>query len=298
MAVAILPDGSRREVADDSTVMQVAESIGRGLAKAAVVAKVDDKLVDLSTKLGPGEHRVSIVTDRDEEALYVMRHSTAHVLAQALRHLYGDKVQYTIGPVIENGFFYDFEFPVDFSADDLPKVEEEMKKIIAADLPFSREDVPPPRAKEILHAENQRVKDEIIDDLACQGEQSVSIYRQGDFTDLCRGPHVPSTGKIKAFKLMNTAGAYWRGDSNREQLTRVYGTAFFDKKMLEEHVARMEEAKKRDHRVIGKQLSLFTISPLVGSGLILWMPKGAVLRYQLETFIRDELTKRGYQQVY
>src|SRR5262245_7959105 len=298
MSIAILPDGSKRELADGSTAMQLAESIGKGLAKAAIVARVDDKLVDLSSKLPPGEHRVSIITDRDEDGLFVMRHSTAHVLAQALRHLFGRDVQYTIGPVIENGFFYDFELPSPISVDDLPKVEAEMQKIIDANLAFSREDVEPTRAKEILGAENQRFKDEIIDELVQEGEKSVSIYRQGDFTDLCRGPHVPSTSKIKAFKLMSVAGAYWRGDSEREQLTRVYGTAFFDKKRLDEHLARLEEAKKRDHRVIGKQLGLFTISPLVGSGLILWMPKGAVVRGVLETYIKEELIRRGYQPVY
>jgi threonyl-tRNA synthetase len=297
MAVIKLPDGSRREIPDGSTVLQLAESIGKGLAKAAIVAKVDGKLVDLSSTLS-GEHEVTIVTDRDADGLYVMRHSTAHVLAQALRHLYGESVQYTIGPVIENGFFYDFELPPGFSADDLPKVEQEMQKLVDANLPFSREDVEPPKAKQILHDQHQRFKDEIIDELAKAGEKSVSIYRQGDFTDLCRGPHVPATGKIKSFKLMSVAGAYWRGDSNREQLTRIYGTAFFDKKELENHLKLLEEAKKRDHRTLGKQLSLFTISPLVGSGLILWMPKGAVIRYQLESFIRDELTRRGYHQVY
>jgi threonyl-tRNA synthetase len=297
MAVITLPDGSRREMADGTTVMQLAESIGKGLAKAAIVGKVDGKLVDLSHPLA-GEHEVSIVTDRDPDGLYVMRHSTAHVLAQALRHLYGASVQYTIGPVIENGFFYDFELPPGFSVDELPKVEAEMQKIIDSNAAFSREDVEPNKAKEILHTQNQRFKDEIIDELASAGEKSVSIYRQGDFTDLCRGPHIPSTSKIKAFKLMSVAGAYWRGDSNREQLTRVYGTAFFDKKDLEAHLKLLDEAKKRDHRVLGKQLSLFTITPLVGSGLILWMPKGAVVRYELETFIRQELARRGYQQVY
>jgi threonyl-tRNA synthetase len=292
-----LPDGSRKEIADGSSVMQLAESIGKGLAKAAIVGRVDGKLVDLSAKL-TGEHEVSIVTDRDPDGLYVMRHSTAHVLAQALRNLYGTSVQYTIGPVIENGFFYDFELPAGFSVDELPKVEQEMQKLVDANLPFSREDVEPARAKEILHGENQRFKDEIIDELARAGEKTVSIYRQGNFTDLCRGPHLPATGKIKAFKLMSVAGAYWRGDSNREQLTRIYGTAFFDKKDLENHLKVLDEAKKRDHRVIGKQLSLFTISPLVGSGLILWMPNGGVLRYELETFIRQELQRRGYKQVY
>jgi threonyl-tRNA synthetase len=297
MAAIKLPDGSVKQIPDGSSVMQLAESIGKGLARAAIAATVDDKLVDLSYKLS-GEAAVSIVTDRDPQGLYVMRHSTAHVLAQALRHLYGPQVQYTIGPVIENGFFYDFELPADFSADELPKIEREMQNLIDANLPFTREDVPPPQAKEILHAQNQRFKDEILDELVGAGEKTVSIYRQGDFTDLCRGPHVPVTGKIKSFKLMSVAGAYWRGDSNRERLTRIYGTAFFDKKELQSHLALLEEAKKRDHRVLGKQLSLFTISPLVGSGLVLWMPKGAILRYQLETFIREELTRRGYQQVY
>jgi len=278
-------------------VLQLAESIGKGLARAAIVGRVDGKLVDLGATL-TGEHEVSIVTERDPDGLYVMRHSTAHVLAQALRNLYGTSVQYTIGPVIENGFFYDFELPAGFSVDELPKVEAEMQKLVDANLAFSREDVSPERAKEILHGENQRFKDEIIDELAKAGEKTVSIYRQGNFTDLCRGPHLPTTGKIKAFKLMSLAGAYWRGDSNREQLTRIYGTAFFDRKDLENHLKLIDEAKKRDHRVLGKQLSLFTISPLVGSGLILWMPNGAVVRYELESFIRDELRRRGYKQVY
>ncbi len=299
MASITLPDGSVKQVADGTSVLQLAESIGKRLAQAAIAGKVDGKLVDLSYPL-TGNHEVAIITERDAEGLYVMRHSTAHVLAEALRRIYGAELQYTIGPVIENGFFYDFEFPEgsNFSAADLPKVEAEMRTIIKANETFSREDVTPTKAKEILHSQSQRFKDEIIDELAAGGETSVSIYRQGDFTDLCRGPHVPGTGKIKAFKLMTTAGAYWRGDSDREQLTRIYGTAFFDQKQLDEHLARLEEAKKRDHRVLGKQLGLFTISQLVGSGLILWMPKGAVLRYQLETFIREELAKRGYQQVY
>jgi threonyl-tRNA synthetase len=297
MAAIKLPDGSVKQIPDGSSVMQLAESIGKGLARAAIAATVDGKLVDLSFKL-TGELVVSIITDRDPQGLYVMRHSTAHVLAQALRHLYGKDVQYTIGPVIENGFFYDFDLPAGFSAEELPKVEQEMQKLIDANLPFTRDDVPTPQAKQILHSQNQRFKDEIIDELVGAGEKSVSIYQQGDFIDLCRGPHVPATGKIKAFKLMSVAGAYWRGDSNRERLTRIYGTAFFDKKQLDEHLALLEEAKKRDHRVLGKQLSLFTISPLVGSGLVLWMPRGAVLRYQLESFLREELTRRGYQEVY
>ena len=299
MAKITLPDNSVRELPDGSTVYQLAESIGRGLAKAAIVGKVDGKLVDLSHPL-TGEHQVSIVTEKDADGLYVMRHSTAHVLAQALRRMYGATLQYTIGPVIENGFFYDFEFPqgVSFRAEDLPKVEAEMQKIIAENLSFSREEVEPPAAKKLLSEQSQRFKDEIIDELSAAGETAVSIYRQGDFTDLCRGPHIPSTGKIKSFKLQSVAGAYWRGDSKREQLTRIYGTAFFDKKQLDEHVNRLEEAKKRDHRVLGPQLGLYTIDDKVGQGLVLWKPKGAEIRIELQKFIGEHLRRQGYQQVF
>jgi threonyl-tRNA synthetase len=299
MASIKLPDGSVKEFADGVTVGQVAESIGRGLAKAAVVGKVDGKLVDLSHPLS-GSHDLQIITDKNPEGLYVMRHSTAHVLAQALRRLYGPKFQYTIGPVIENGFFYDFEFPkgVSFSADDLPRVEKEMQKIVEENLPFQREDVEPATAKQILHSQEQRFKDEIIDGLVEKGEKTVSIYRQGDFTDLCIGPHVPSTGKIKAFKLQSVAGAYWRGDSNREQLTRVYGTAFFDKAELDKLTQMQEEAKKRDHRVLGPQLGLFVIDEQVGQGLVLWKPKGAIIRLELQKFISEHLARQGYSQVF
>jgi threonyl-tRNA synthetase len=305
MATITLPDASVREVPDGTTVYQFAESIGKGLAKAALVGRVDGKLVDLSFKLS-GNVTVAIVTEPrsagpvDPDALFVLRHSTAHVLAEALRHLYGVEMQYTIGPVIENGFFYDFEFPkgVSLSAEDLPKVEKEMEKIIAANEAFSREEVSPSAAKQLLHTQSQRFKDEIIDELEKAGEKTVSIYRQGDFTDLCRGPHLPATGRIKAFKLMSVAGAYWRGDSNREQLTRIYGTAFFDKKQLEEHTKNLEEAKKRDHRVLGPALGLFTIDEQVGQGLVLWKPKGAEVRIQLQNFISEHLRRQGYKQVF
>ena len=300
MPVVKLPDGSRRDVPDNSTVQQVAESIGRGLAKAAIVGKIDGKLVDLASKIPAGEHELQIITDRDSDGLFVLRHSTAHIMAQALRHLYGRDLQYTIGPVIDNGFFYDFEFPKDikFSAEDLPKLEKEMQKIVDANFPFSREDVAPEKAKDLLHGENQRFKDEIIDELAKQGEKCVSIYRQGDFTDLCRGPHIPTTHRVKAFKLLSVAGAYWRGDSNREQLTRIYGTAFFDRKELENYIRMLEEAKKRDHRVLGPLLGLFAIDDTVGQGLVLWKPKGAVVRQELQNFISDHLRRQGYQQVF
>ncbi|HSZ54969.1 MAG TPA: threonine--tRNA ligase [Tepidisphaeraceae bacterium] len=297
MASVKLPDGSIKDIPDGGTVGQLADAIGRRLGQAAIVGKVDGKLVDLSHPL-TGAHEVQIITDRDPEGLMVMRHSTAHVLAQALRHLYGTGVQYTIGPVIENGFFYDFEFPNGFSQEDLPKVEAEMQKIIDQKLPFKRDELPPPRAKERLHQENQRFKDEIIDELATAGETTVSTYQQGDFLDLCRGPHVPNTGKIKAFKLLSVAGAYWRGDEKREQLTRIYGTSFFDKKELDAHLKQLEEAKERDHRVIGQKLGLFTIDDQVGPGLILWKPKGAMVRTILQNFLQEELFRRGYQMVY
>lgn len=299
MATAILPDGSKRELADGATVMQLAESIGKGLAKAALAGRVDGKLVDLSHKL-TGEQQVAIVTDRDPDGLFIMRHSTAHVLAQALRRIYGKDLQYTIGPVIENGFYYDFEFPAGakITQDDLAKVEAEMNKIVAEDCAFAREDVSPESARLRLRGENQRFKEELINELEAGGEKTVSVYTQGDFTDLCRGPHIPSTGKIKAFKLMSIAGAYWRGDAKRERLVRIYGTAFLDKKQLDQHVQMLDEAKKRDHRVVGPALGLFTIDEQVGQGLVLWKPKGAVVRQELQNFISEHLRRQGYSQVF
>ncbi|MGN6725988.1 MAG: threonine--tRNA ligase [Tepidisphaeraceae bacterium] len=299
MAIAILPDGTRKELPDGSSVYQLAESIGRGLAKAAIVGRVDGKLVDLAHPLS-GEHQVSIVTEKDPEGLAVLRHSTAHVLAQALRRLYGDGLQYTIGPVIENGFYYDFEFPagVKITQDDLAKVEQEMEAIVASDFKFGREDVQPEDARQRLSSQNQRFKKELIDELEKAGEQTVSLYSQGDFLDLCRGPHIPSTGRIKSFKLMSIAGAYWRGDAKREQLVRIYGTAFFDKKQLEAHQKMLDEAKKRDHRVVGPQLGLFTIDEQVGQGLVLWKPKGAIVRQELQNFIGEHLKRQGYSQVF
>jgi threonyl-tRNA synthetase len=294
-----LPDGSLKTLPDGATVKDLAASIGPGLAKAALVAKVNNKLVDLSHVLTDGAN-VSIVTDKNEEGLFVLRHSTAHILAQALRRLYGPNLQYTIGPVIDNGFFYDFEFPqgVKVSVADFPKIEAEMAKIISEDLPFARTDVAPSDAKAALHAQSQRFKDEIISELEAAGEKTVSLYTQGEFLDLCRGPHIPSTGRVKAFKLMSVAGAYWRGDSAREQLTRIYGTAFFDPKKLDEHTKQLEEAKKRDHRVIGPALGLYTIDDAVGQGLVLWKPKGAIVRQELQNFIGEHLRRQGYSQVF
>ena len=297
MASITLPDNSIRELADGSSVYQLAEGIGRRLAEAAVAARVDGKIVDLSTRLS-GAHSVSILTDRDPESLEVLRHSTAHVMAQALRRVFGDGVQYTIGPVVETGFYYDVEIPGGIRAEDLPKVEKEMQKIIDQKLPFVRSDVAPANARDRLHGQKQRFKDEIIDELVQQGEKSVSLYEQGEFLDLCRGPHIPHTGKIEAFKLMKIAGAYWRGDASREQLTRIYGISFFDKKQLDEHLKMLAEAEKRDHRVLGPQLGLFAIDDAVGQGLILWKPKGAIVRQELQNFISEHLKRQGYYQVF
>jgi threonyl-tRNA synthetase len=298
MAIAILPDGSKREIPDGSSVMQLAEGIGKGLAKAAVVAKVDGKLVDLSTPLH-GEKQIAIVTDKDPDALYVMRHSTAHIMAQALRHLYGNQVQYTYGPVLEDGrFFYDIQFPegVKITPDDLPKIEAAMQKIIDANHSFSRSEHNADQAKQLLRAENQRFKDELIDEVVAKGESVFSIYKQGDFTDFCRGPHVPSTGKVKSFKLLSVAGAYFQGDAAREQLTRLYGIAFFDPKQLAAYLTQIEESKKRDHRVIGPQLGLFHQQP-EAPGTVFWHDKGWTLWRIIENYIRDNLRRHGYIEV-
>ena len=297
MASIKLPDGTIRETPDNTTILQLAESIGKRLAQAAIAARLDGKVVDLSTPL-TASHDLQILTDRDPDALVVLRHSSAHVMAQALRHLYGPAVQYTIGPVIDNGFYYDFQLPATISADDLPKIEAEMQKIIDQQIPFQREEVPADDAKARMMSENQHFKDEIISELQQQGEKTLSLYRQGDFLDLCRGPHIPHTGKIKAFKLLSVAGAYWRGDSDREQLTRIYGIAFFDKKQLDEHLKMLDEAKKRDHRFLGPQLGLFTIDDAVGQGLVLWKPKGAIVRTELQKFIAEHLRRQGYSQVF
>jgi threonyl-tRNA synthetase len=298
MATAILPDGSKRELPDGSTVYQLAESIGKGLAKAAIVARVDDVLVDLSKPL-TGEHQVSIVTEKDADALYVMRHSSAHVMAQALRRLYGKEVQYTYGPVLEDGrWFYDIQFPkgVTITPDDLAKIEAEMNKIIAADEKFSRTEHSADEAKKILQRENQRFKDELIDEVVAKGERVFSVYRQGDFTDFCRGPHVPSTGRIKSFKLLSLAGAYFQGDAARDQLTRIYGISFFDKKQLDAYLTQIEEAKKRDHRHIGPQLGLFHQQP-EAPGTVFWHDKGWTLWRTVENYIREKLRVHGYIEV-
>jgi threonyl-tRNA synthetase len=293
-----LPDGSTRQVPAGTRPRQVAESIGKRLAQAAVAAKFDDKVIDLDRDLpdGNGEHAFQILTDRDREALDVLRHSCAHVMARAVMRLFPG-TQLAFGPTIENGFYYDIDAPTPIREEDFPRIEEEMRKIVQEAEPFERFERPTAEGRALCADLGQGYKVEHIDDVLRQFP-TVSFYRQGEFIDLCRGPHIPNAGKIGAFKLLSIAGAYWKNDAGRKQLQRLYGTAFFTQKDLDNYLKQLEEAKKRDHRVLGKQLRLFTISPTVGSGLILWMPKGATVRAILEGFIKEELLKRGYEPVY
>jgi threonyl-tRNA synthetase len=293
-----LPDGSVKQFPEGTRPRDVAASIGKRLAQAAVAAKVDGRIVDLDRELpaGNGEINFQILTDKDSEALDVLRHSCAHVMARAVLRLFPD-AQLAFGPTIENGFYYDIDVSPPIREEDFPRVEEEMRKIVAKSEPFERFERPTGEARALCADLRQGYKVEHIDGDLKQFP-SLSFYRQGEFIDLCRGPHIPHAGKIGAFKLLSIAGAYWKNDASRKQLQRLYGTAFFNQKDLNTYLHQLEEARKRDHRVLAKQLKLFTISPAVGSGLILWMPKGATLRGLLETFIKDELLKRGYQPVY
>jgi len=298
MLTVILPDGSRKQFDKPISAYDVAADIGPGLAKAAILAEVDGKQVDLRTPLPTsGEVKLRLLTKKDPEALAVMRHSAAHVMAQAVMRLH-DGVQLAFGPTTATGFYYDFALPKPISEEDFPKIEAEMQKIVAADEKFERIEVSRAEALKLCQELGQEFKVEHIE-TGLANEAGLSFYRQGEFVDLCRGRHIPSTGHIgKAFKLLSVAGAYWKGDASRQQLQRLYATAFFDKKDLDAHLTQLEEAKRRDHRVLGKQLELFTISQTVGSGLILWLPKGAIIRQTLEDYIKGELHRRGYSPVY
>ena len=293
-----LPDGKPLELPAGATGADAAAAIGPGLAKAALAIKVDGELRDLAAPLPAGGGEVAILTDRDPEALELIRHDAAHVMAEAVVDLYpGTKV--TIGPPIDSGFYYDFEFPPDtrITEDDLPKIEAAMLEHIGADEEFSRRDVPVAEAIEIFSAQDQGFKVELIEDLVRdEGVETVSLYRNGPFEDLCRGPHGPSTGRIKAIKLSSVAGAYWRGDEQRESLTRIYGTAFFSKKDLEAHLERIEQAKERDHRRLGPQLGLFMLRK-EAPGMPFWLPNGTTLLRTIEGEVRDQLRKRGYQEI-
>ncbi|MFT3787424.1 MAG: threonine--tRNA ligase [Tepidisphaeraceae bacterium] len=300
MAIAILPDGSKRELADGSTVYQLAESIGKGLAKAALLGKIDGKVVDLSTPL-TGEHTVSIITEKDPEALLTLRHSAAHVMAEAIQRIWpGALLAY--GPALETGFYYDIALDQPISSSDFEKIEAEMAKIVAEDRPFTRYELSFDEGLARLTKEGNKYKVDNAERAKAGGAASLSWYATGkpgaNWEDLCMGPHVPSTGRIKAFKIMNVAASNWHGDIKSDRFQRVYGTAFFDKKQLDAHLNQLEESKKRDHRVLGPALGLFAIDEQVGQGLVLWKPKGAIVRQELQNFIGEHLRRQGYSQVF
>jgi len=288
------PDGSVKEFPYGTTTEEIAASISPGLKKKAIAGKINGKLIDLKTPIEQ-DGQIEILTPDTKEALEILRHSTAHLMAQAIKRLYPN-VKLGVGPVIENGFYYDIDMDEAISHEDLPKIEKEMKKIVGENLPVIRKEVSRDEAKKMYEEIGDHLKLELIDDIP-EGE-IISIYEQGEFFDLCRGVHVPSTGKIKEFKLLSVAGAYWRGDSKNKMLQRIYGTAFFTKEELKEHLRMLEEAKERDHRKLGKELNLFTTSQKVGQGLPLWLPKGATIRRIIERYIVDKEIKLGYQHVY
>ncbi len=287
-----LPDGSKRQYEQAVTVMEVAQSIGSGLAKATLAGKVNQQLVDASTLITE-DASLQIITAKDAEGVDVIRHSTAHLLAQAVKELF-PSAQVTIGPVIENGFFYDFSYEHSFSPDDLIAIEKKMEQLVTQDIPVKRSVSSRDEAVKFFKDLGENYKAEIIESIP--SDQDLSLYNQGDFTDLCRGPHVPSTGKLKAFKLMKIAGAYWRGDAKNEMLQRIYGTAWGDKKELAEYLHRLEEAEKRDHRKIGKTLDLFHTQE-EAPGMVFWHEKGWTIYKEVEQYVREKLRFHGYAEV-
>lgn len=286
-----LKDGSKKEIEDGSTVLDLANSISEGLARAALTSKVNGEFADVNATLSDGDS-VEIITNKSDDALGIMRHSCAHVLAEAVQILYPG-VQIGYGPETKDGFFYDFALPEAINTDDFEQIEKTMQEIIKKDEPFVREVVTKSQAKEIF--KDQRLKREHIDDLS--DDEEIIIRRHGNFVDLCNGPHVRSAGQIGAFKLMKIAGAYWKGDSNREMLTRIYGTAFFKKSDLNAYLNMIDEAKKRDHRVLGRKLELYANDDLAGAGLPLYLPKGAKVIRTMQEWLRRDLYKRGYEEV-
>ncbi len=293
MPTITLPDGSTRSFDHPVTVAEVAAAIGPGLARSALAGKVDDRLVDLSTEIDH-DARVSIVTERDPEGLEIIRHSAAHLLAQAVKQLYPE-AQVTIGPVIENGFYYDFAFPRGFRPEDLEKIEQRMKELAKQDIPIHRMVMDRDAAIRYFRELGEDYKAEIIESIP-RGEE-ISLYQQGDFIDLCRGPHVPSTGRLKAFKLTKLAGAYWRGDSSNEMLQRIYGTAWPDKKALKQYLHRLEEAEKRDHRRLGRAMDLFHTQE-EAPGMVFWHDRGWRIFLTIEEYIRQRLREHGYQEIH
>ncbi len=293
MPLITLPDGSERSFDQAVSVHDVAASIGPGLAKAALAGKVDGNLVDTSY-LMDSDAELAIITDRDEDGLEVIRHSTAHLLAQAVKSLFPE-AQVTIGPTIEDGFYYDFSYERPFTPEDLKAIEDMMKSLVKEDIVIGRSVMPRDEAVKFFRDLGESYKAELIESIP--SDEDLSLYNQGDFTDLCRGPHVPSTGKLKSFKLMKIAGAYWRGDSNNEMLQRVYGTAWKDKKALKAYLHRLEEAEKRDHRKIGKTQDLFHTQE-EAPGMVFWHDKGWRVYQVVEQYVRDKLRNHGYQEVH
>ena len=286
------PDGNSKEFDKETTTEDIAQSISPGLRKKAVAGKFNGQIIDLTRSL-ENDGSIEVITPGSEEALEVLRHSTAHLMAQALKRLYGD-VKFGVGPIIEGGFYYDFDMDEKVSSDDFEKIEKTMKQIVNENHKIERKVVSRNEAKEFFKGDPYKL--ELID--AIPEDENVTLYTQGEFTDLCRGVHVPSTSKIKEFKLLATAGAYWRGDSDNKMLQRIYGTAFFDKKDLKEHLKMLEERRERDHRKIGEDLELFTNNQLVGAGLPLWLPNGATIRREIERYIVDKEVSMGYDHVY
>ena len=287
-----LPDGSKRQFESDVTVAEVAQNIGAGLARAALAGRVNDQLVDLSFVIRE-DSDLAIITDKNPEGLEVIRHSTAHLLAYAVKELFPD-AQVTIGPVIEHGFYYDFSYTRPFTPEDLEKIEKKMTEIINRDLPITRKVLLRDDAVKYFKSIKENYKAEIIESIPA--DQEVSLYTEGEFTDLCRGPHVPSTGKLKVFKLMKVAGAYWRGDSKNEMLQRIYGTAWTNKEDLQNYLFMLEEAEKRDHRKLGKQLDLFHMQD-EAPGMVFWHPKGWSIWQEVEHYMRKMFLDYGYQEV-
>lgn len=288
------PDGAVKEFAKGSTTEDIAGSISSGLKKKAIAGKLNGVMYDLKRPIEE-DGNIEIITQDQPEALEILRHSSAHLMAQAIKRLYKD-VKLGVGPVIEGGFYYDIDMPESLTPEDLPKIEKEMKKIINENLPIVRKEVSRGEAIQIYKEIDDEYKLELIE--AIPEDETVTIYEQGEFFDLCRGVHVPSTGKLREIKLLSIAGAYWRGNSDNKMLQRIYGTAFFKKADLDEHLRLLEEAKERDHRKIGKELNLFTHSQQVGQGLPLWMPKGATIRRIIERYIVDKEVSLGYDHVY
>ncbi|EGP1922120.1 threonine--tRNA ligase [Enterococcus faecium] len=287
------PDGEVKEFEAGTTTLAIAESISKSLAKKALAGKVNGKLIDLTRPIEE-DASIEIVTPDHEDALGLVRHSAAHLMAQAMRRLYPN-IHFGVGPAIDSGFYYDTDNGQNqVTAEDLPAIEAEMMKIVKENLPIERRVLSKQEALEIFASDPYKV--ELISELP--EEEVITAYQQGEFIDLCRGPHVPSTGRIQVFKLLSVAGAYWRGNSNNQMMQRVYGTAFFDKKALKEYIRLREEAKERDHRKLGKELDLFMVSPEVGSGLPFWLPKGATIRRTIERYIVDKEVSLGYQHVY